>query len=70
MSSPSRIIEWTALMSTHLPALSQPQATVLALWSLGLVRARLGLDGGGSVPRHVVATPGADCSATGARVVL
>ena len=40
MSSHSRILEWTAMISTHLPALSKPQATVLALWSLGMVLAR------------------------------
>ena len=30
-----------ALLRTHLPLLSQPQATVLALWSLGMVLAHL-----------------------------
>src|SRR5262249_9568739 len=40
MSSHSRILEWTAMIRTHLPALSKPQATVLALWSLGMVLAR------------------------------
>ena len=40
MSSHSRIMEWTAMMRTHLPALSTPQATVLAWWSLGMVLAR------------------------------
>ena len=33
MSSHSRVVEWTARISTHLPTLSKPQATVLALWS-------------------------------------
>ena len=40
MSSHSRVREWTAIIRTHLPALSKPQATVLALWSLGMVLAR------------------------------
>jgi hypothetical protein len=40
MSSHSRIIEWTAMIRTHLPALSKPQATVLALWRVGMVLAR------------------------------
>jgi hypothetical protein len=40
MSSHSRVGEWTAIIRTHLPALSKPQATVLALWSLGMVLAR------------------------------
>jgi hypothetical protein len=31
MSSHSRIMEWTATIRTHLPALSKPQAPVLAL---------------------------------------
>jgi hypothetical protein len=40
MSTHRRIIEWTAMIRTHLPALSKPQATVLALWSVGLGLAR------------------------------
>jgi hypothetical protein len=40
MSCQSRLAEWTAVIRTHLPLLSQPQATVLALWSLGMVLAR------------------------------
>ena len=40
MSCQSRMAEWTAVIRTHLPMLSQPQATVLALWSLGMVLAR------------------------------
>jgi hypothetical protein len=40
MSSHSRILEWTAMIRTHLPALSTPQAPVLALWSVGMVLAR------------------------------
>ena len=40
MSSPASVPQWTQLVATHLPHLSRPQATVLALWSLGLVLAR------------------------------
>jgi Transposase DDE domain len=32
--------QWLTTISTHLPHLSKPQATVLALWSLGMVLAR------------------------------
>jgi hypothetical protein len=34
------VTEWTATIQTHLPQLTTPQATVLALWSLGMVLAR------------------------------
>jgi hypothetical protein len=34
------VTEWTATIQTHLPHLTQPQATVLALWTLGMVLAR------------------------------
>jgi hypothetical protein len=40
MSCQSRMAEWTAVIRTPLPMLSQPQATVLALWRLGMVLAR------------------------------
>ena len=40
MSSHSRMVEWTEMISTPLPALSKPQATVLASWSGGRVLAR------------------------------
>jgi hypothetical protein len=40
MSCHSRVDEWTAIRHTQLPRLSKPQATVLALWSLGMVLAR------------------------------
>jgi hypothetical protein len=40
MSSHSRIVEWTEISRTHLPALSNPQATVLAWWSVGMGLAR------------------------------
>ena len=35
-----RVTEWTTSIRTHLPHLTKPQATVLALWSLGMVLAR------------------------------
>jgi Transposase DDE domain len=40
MSCHPRVTEWTTTIQTHLPHLSKPQATVLALWSLGMVLAR------------------------------
>ena len=32
--------QWTTEVTTHLPHLSHPQATVLALWSVGRILAR------------------------------
>ncbi len=40
MSCHPRVTEWTLTIQAHLPHLSKPQATVLALWSLGMVLAR------------------------------
>src|SRR2546422_155306 len=40
MSCHPRVTEWTTIIQAHLPHLSKPQATVLALWSLGMVLAR------------------------------
>ena len=40
MSCHPRVTEWTMIIQAHLPHLSKPQATVLALWSLGMVLAR------------------------------
>src|SRR6266436_334470 len=40
MSCHPRVTEWTMTIQAHMPHLSTPQATVLALWSLGMVRAR------------------------------
>ena len=40
MSYHPRVIEWSTVIRTHLPHLSKSQATVLALWSLGMVLAR------------------------------
>src|SRR5262249_19242423 len=40
MSSHPRVTEWTTIIRTHLPHLTKPQATALALWSLGMGLAR------------------------------
>jgi hypothetical protein len=40
MSCHQAVYQWTAVVTTHLPHLSKPQATVLALWSVGMVLAR------------------------------
>src|SRR5216683_2509634 len=40
MSCHPRVTEWTYTIHAHLPHLTKPQATVLALWSLGMVLAR------------------------------
>ena len=40
MSCHPRVTEWTMIIQAHLPHLSKAQATVLALWSLGMVLAR------------------------------
>lgn len=40
MSCLPRVDVWTPVIRTHVPHLSTPQATVLALWSLGMVLAR------------------------------
>jgi hypothetical protein len=40
MSCHPRVTAWTLIIHTHLPHLSTPQATVWALWSLGMVLAR------------------------------
>jgi hypothetical protein len=40
MSCHTRVDEWTTIIQTQLPMLSKPQATVLALWSLGMILAR------------------------------
>lgn len=40
MSRPAGVSQWTTTVSTHLPHLSRPQATVLALWSYGIVLAQ------------------------------
>ena len=40
MSCHPRVTEWSTIIPTHLPHLSKPQATVVALWSLGMVLAR------------------------------
>jgi hypothetical protein len=40
MSYQANIDQWQTTSMQHLPHLSKPQATVLALWSVGMVRAR------------------------------
>lgn len=40
MSCQRAVYQWTEVVTTYLPHLSKPQAGVLALWSLGRVRAR------------------------------
>ena len=40
MSRQPGLSEWTALVSTHMPHLSVPQARVLALWSYGIALTR------------------------------
>jgi hypothetical protein len=40
MSCHPRVTEWTTIIQAHLPHLTKPPATVLALWSLGMVLAR------------------------------
>ncbi len=40
MSCHPRVTEWTTTIQTPLPHLTKPQATVLAMWSLGMVLAR------------------------------
>lgn len=40
MSCHQPVYQWTRTVTTHFPQLSKPQATVLALWSLGMVVAR------------------------------
>jgi len=40
MSCHLRVTAWTLVLQTHWPHLSKPQATVWALWSLGMVLAR------------------------------
>jgi len=40
MSCQRAVYQWTTEVTTHLPHLSYPQATVLALWSVGMIVAR------------------------------
>lgn len=40
MSRPDGLSQWETTVSTHLPHLNRAQATVLALWSFGMVLAR------------------------------
>jgi hypothetical protein len=40
MSCQRAAYQWTEVITSHMPHLSKPQATVLALWSVGMVLAR------------------------------
>jgi Transposase DDE domain len=40
MSCQSAVYQWTEVVTKHMPHLSKPQASVLALWSVGMVLAR------------------------------
>jgi len=40
MTRPLGLSQWQQLVSTHMPHLSRPQVTVLALWSFGIVLAQ------------------------------
>src|SRR4030095_11228831 len=40
MSRHGGLLSWTAMVSTYMPHLSQPQARVLALWSYGIALTR------------------------------
>jgi len=40
MSCRNTVYQWTEVVTTYLPHLSKPQATVLALWRVGMVLAR------------------------------
>ena len=40
MSCQKAVYQWTTEVARQLPHLSKPQATVLALWSVGMVLAR------------------------------
>ncbi len=40
MSRQDALSAWTIEVATHLPHLSKPQATVLALWSYGIALTR------------------------------
>jgi hypothetical protein len=40
MSCHKAVYQWTEVVTTHMPHMSKPQATVLALWSIGMVLTR------------------------------
>jgi len=40
MSCHKAVYQWTAVVTPHMPPRSNPQATVLALWSRGMVLTR------------------------------
>src|SRR3954463_5008130 len=39
LRQPPKLIEWGETVPTHLPHLPKPRATVLALWSFGMILA-------------------------------
>ncbi len=41
MSCQRAVYQWTAVLTTQMPQLSKPQVRVLALWSVGMILARL-----------------------------
>ena len=59
MSCHARVDEWTTMIRTPIPHLSKPQATVLALWSMGMVLAR------SCRPNRRDRVPGRDAEAPG-----
>ena len=71
MSCHPRVTEWTTMIQAHLPHWTQPHATVLALWSLGICagprrcsHGRQGVPGATAGPHRAHRAP------AGARVVL
>jgi hypothetical protein len=73
MSCQRRMAAWTAVSRTHVPRVRQPQATVLARWSVGLVRARACALPAGAVfwaggchrQEQTVRQPGRECGDAG-----
>src|SRR4029434_10346509 len=70
MSCHPRVTEWTTILRAHLPHLTKSQATVLALWSLGMVLALLCVDRRQYVPGHVAAPERRHRASAVARVLL
>ena len=77
MTCSERVLQWTETVSSQLPHLSRPQASVLALWSLGMVLAQsCGLsqvsDPSARFVREASAAPGSCvlCAMEGSRPLL
>jgi hypothetical protein len=70
MSCHTCVDEWTTIIHTQLPLLSKSQATVLALWSRGMVLARSCALSAVSVWLAALRAQGADRAPTVARMVL